>query len=156
MAGVRLGLAIAVFGLSLNAVPALASGGFHCQILDDGVDIAIEGGTSRSVPGMPFSFAATADVALPGTPDDFRAIDLSEALAQYWNLDGDLKLRLYYEREADPFGWIDIVVETAQTDDEDEPWMFYGTYTLEIGEVPADGGDTVITDASGIAVCSVE
>ena len=156
MAGVRLGLAVAVFGLSLNAAPALASGGFLCQIVDDGVDIAIHGGTSRSIPGMPFSFSAAAVFDLPGTPDDFRAIDLSTALAQYWSLGSDLKLRLYHEREADPFGWIDIVIETAQTDDEDEPWMFYGTYTLEIGEVPPDGGDTVIIEASGGAACSVE
>lgn len=156
MAGVRLGLAVAVFGLTLNAVPALASGGFDCEILDGGVDITIAGGTSRSIPGMPFTFAANAEIGLPGTPEDFRAMDLSEALAQFWSLGSDLKLRLYHEREADPFGWIDIVVETVQTDDKDEPWMFFGTYTLEIGEVPPDGGDTTIVEASGAVACSVE
>lgn len=155
MAGVRLGLAVAFFGLSLNAVPALASGGFHCEILDDGVDITIDGGTSRSIPGRPFNFAANAEIDLPGTPDDYRAVDLSEALAQYWILGEELRLQLYQEREADPFGWIDIVVETAQTDDEEE-WMFHGTYALQIGEVPPDGGDTVIIEASGTAACSVE
>lgn len=151
MAGIRSGIVVALL-LPFAASPAIASGGFDCETDDGAMALVLQGGLSRSIPGMPFNFAAEAIIKLPGTPEDFRSLDLGERLAQYWILGPDLRLQLYHERDGDPFGWVNIVIVAIQSEEE---WMYHGTYTLEVGEVPADG-DTAILEAIGAISCSVE
>jgi hypothetical protein len=147
-------IATALF--SFAATSAHASGGLSCEASDKSVKLALEAGVSRGVGAGFFSFKGQLDILAPGVPQDFRKVEFErEHLTQQWLDNRNLKLRIYRERDGEPHGMIDLVIEAWPRKDSEEI-EFRGGYTLTIFNVPAGGGDGKSLVMKGRVNCSAE
>jgi hypothetical protein len=142
--------------ITFAATSAHASGGLNCEASDKAVKLALEAGISRGVGSGFFSFKGQLDILAPGAPKDFRKLEFEkEHLTQQWLDDRNLKLRIYRERDGEPHGYVDIVIEAWPRKDS-EDLAFRGGYALTIFDVPKAGGDGKTTILKGRVTCSAE
>jgi hypothetical protein len=138
------------------ATSAHASGGLTCEASDKSVKLALQAGVSRGAGSGFFSFNGRLEILAPGAPKDFRKLQFEkDHLTQQWLDDRSLKLRVYRERDGEPHGSIDIVIE-AWPRKNAEDLEFRGTYALTIFDIPTDGGDGKTSVLKGRVNCSVE
>jgi hypothetical protein len=142
--------------LFLAAASAHASGGLSCEASDKAIKLTVEAGVSRGTGSGFFSFKGELDILAPGAPRDFRKLELGkEHLTQHWLDNRNLKLRIYREREGEPHGSVDIVIEAWPKKDA-EDLEFRGGYTLTIFDVPKGGSDGKTTVLKGRVTCFSE
>jgi hypothetical protein len=144
---------LALFAVFAATLPAAASGGFSCLAGDQSLAFKAEAATSRGMGGVFLDFRASVAVKLDGVSDDLRSVTLDGALTHSW-IDGDeVKLQFYHERQVEPFGSLDLVVEAAAVDE----GAYRGHYTLTIFDTPArDDADREMWTAEGYATCYAE
>ncbi len=137
----------------LATAPAHASEGLSCEANDKAVKLTIEAGISSGVGSGFFSFKGELDILAPGTPKDFRKLTFGrDHLTQQWLDNRNLKLRIYRERDGEPHGYVDIVIEAwPRKGDEFE---FRGGYVLTIFDIPKPGADGITTSLKGRVTCS--
>jgi len=135
------------------ALPAAATGGFGCSAGDGSLRFKAESAMSRGMGGVFLDFRASLAIALEGISDDLRTLTLDDALTHSW-IDGEaLKLRFYHERQAEPFGSVDFIVDTAMVDE----GTYRGHYTLTVFDaVPTGDADREMWTAEGYVTCYVE
>jgi hypothetical protein len=144
----------AVSILSLAISSAHASAGMSCEASDKAVKLALEAGISRGVGDDFFSFKGKLDILSPGAPQDFRKVVFEkEHLTQRWLDNRNLKLRIYREREGEPHGSVDLVIEAWPKKDFDD-LEFRGGYVLTIFDIPKAGADGRTTTLKGRVTCS--
>lgn len=142
--------------LFLTTTSAHASGGLSCEASDKAVKLALEAGVSRGVGSGFFSFKGELDILAPGAPKDFRKLAFGkEHLTQQWLDNRNLKLRVYRERDGEPHGSVEIVIEAWPKKDA-EDLEFRGGYTLTMFDAPKGGGDGKTTVLKGRVTCSAE
>ena len=110
--------------------------------------------TAMHYPRHFFSFKGELEILAPGIPKDFQKIEFAkEHLTQRW-LDGrNLKLKIYREREGEPHGYVDIVIEAWPRKDEED--QFRGGYTLTIFDMSVKkDGEGKTTTLKGRVTCS--
>lgn len=147
---------VAAIVITLATTSAHASGGLSCEASDKAVKLALEAGVSRGVGSGFFSFKGQLDILAPGAPKDFRNIEFEkEHLTQQWLDNRNLKLHVYRERDGEPHGYVDLVIEAWPRKDS-EDIEFRGGYTLTIFDVPKNGGDGKTTVLKGRVTCSAE
>lgn len=144
---------IALSALLSATLPAAATGGFSCLAGDQSLSFKAEAATSRGMGGVILDLRASIAVKLEGISDDLRKVALDGALTHSW-IDGDeLKLQFYHERSVEPFGSLDLVVETAAVDE----GAYRGHYALTIFDTPAsEEADREMWTAEGYATCYAE
>ena len=142
-----------VLFLLLTAAPAHASEGLSCEASDKAVKLSVEAGISSGVGSGFFSFKGELEILSPGVPKDFRKLTFGrDHLTQQWLDDRNLKLRVYQERDGEPHGYVDIVIEAwPRKGDEIE---FRGGYALTIFDIPKPGADGKTTRLKGRVTCS--
>jgi len=141
--------------LVLAAAPAHASAGLSCEANDKAVKLSVEAGISRGLGDDVFSFKGTLEILSANAPKDFRRIEFGkDNLTQRWLDNRNLKLRIYREREGEPHGYVDIVIEAWPRKDSDDI-EFRGGYLLTIFDIPKAGADGVTTTLKGRLTCSV-
>ena len=146
---------VAAFMLVLAAAPAHASAGLSCEANDKAVKLSVEAGISRGLGDDVFSFKGTLEILSANAPKDFRRIEFGkDNLTQRWLDNRNLKLRIYREREGEPHGYVDIVIEAWPRKDSDDI-EFRGGYLLTIFDIPKAGADGVTTTLKGRLTCSV-
>jgi hypothetical protein len=146
--------ALAASALLLSFFPALASGGFGCEVADRNVKFEANAGMQRGGAGAFLNFKAELESLLKNTPPDFRKLEMkSDAISQHW-IDGkDFKLRLYTERTEGPFGSVEFLIEAKLA----EEGKYAGRYTLAIDNMEsAQAPEAKTLKASGKVVCFVE
>jgi hypothetical protein len=137
------------------AIPAHASEGLSCEASDKAAKLSIGAGISRGVGSGFFSFKGELDILAPGTPKDFRKLAFGrDHLTQQWLDDRNLKLRIYREREGEPDGYVEIVIE-AWPKKNSEDLEFRGGYLLTIFDIPKAGADGKTTILKGRINCSL-
>jgi hypothetical protein len=140
--------------LTLAAASAHASAGLSCEASDKAVMLSLEAGISRGVGDDFFSFKGALEILAPGIPKDFRKVAFEkEHLTQRWLDNRNLKLRVYREREAEPHGSVDLVIE-AWPRKGSEDIEFRGGYVLTIFDIPQAGADGKTTTLKGRVTCS--
>ena len=145
-------LAPALLALLLTGGSALGSGGVSCEAEDKTIRFSAQAGINNLGADF-FSFKASLDILAPGTPKDFRKLDLSKSLTQRWFDNRNLKLRMYHERSAEPHGSVDLVIEAwPRKDDELE---YRGGYVLTIFDLPRGTSEGKTTVLKGRVTCSV-
>ena len=112
---------------------AFATGGFSCDIKDDGISFSIEGVTSHGFGAAIVS--ATGRLATQvGDDGHVREINFDysrEDIKQYWNHLKDFKLVVYKETENQTeYQWTQAVIETTDPNDSGE---FTGSLKLKGG-----------------------
>lgn len=140
--------------LAVSAGSAMATGGLSCTADNDAAVMALDGGVSRGMGSALFSFTGRIELRSKDVAEDLRVTEFSrEHVAQYW-LDGDtLKLRLYREREGDPHGYVEAIVETRMDDDGNDQ----GEYIVAVYDMTdAADGEVEPVQFSGPVGCSVE
>lgn len=121
----------------LGIAPLHASAGLSCEAADKTLKLALEAGISRGLGDDFFSFKGELEILAPGTPKDFRKVEFAkDNLTQRWNDSRNLKLRIYREREGEPHGYVDLVIEAWPKKDSDDI-EFRGGYVLTIFDMPA-------------------
>lgn len=147
---------VAALLLAATATHAHASGGLNCEANDKAVRLAVEAGISRGVGDGFFSFKGELDILAPGAPADFRKLTFGkDDLTQRWFDSRNLKLRIYRERDGEPHGFVDIVIEAWPRKDS-EDIEFRGGYTLTIFDIPKAGADGRTMILKGRVACSAE
>lgn len=142
--------------LCLVTPPVHASGGLSCDANDKAIKFAVEAGVSRGTGSGIFSFKGELNILAPGAPADFRKLEFGkEHLTQQWLDNRNLKLRIYRERDGEPHGYVDIVIE-AWPKKGAEDLEFRGGYTLTIFDMPKGGGSGKNTVLKGRITCSGE
>jgi hypothetical protein len=137
----------------LGLASAHASGGLSCEASDKTVKLALEAGVSRGAGSGFFSFKGELEVLAPGVPKDFRNLEFSkEHLTQQWLDNRNLKLHVYRERDGEPHGSVDLVIEAWPKKDA-EDLEFRGGYTLTIFDVPKGNGEGKTTVLKGRVTC---
>ncbi len=150
---VRLSGAVLLLGM---ATSAHASGGLNCEARDKAVKLALEAGVGRGAGSGFFSFNGQLEIMAPGAPKDFEKLQFEkDHLTQQWLDDRNLKLRIYRERDGEPHGSIDIVIE-AWPRKNAEDLEFRGAYTLTIFDIPTGGRDGKTMVLKGRVNCSAE
>jgi hypothetical protein len=140
--------------LAFASSPAFASAGLSCEASDKTMKLSLEAGISRGVGEDFFSFKGELEILAAGIPKDFQKIEVAkEHLTQRW-LDGrNLKLKIYREREGEPHGYVDIVIEAWPRKDEED--QFRGGYTLTIFDMSVKkDGEGKTTTLKGRVTCS--
>jgi len=143
-----------VSAISASLAAAHASGGFSCEVEDARVRIVVESGVTHGMGAPTFNFRGEAEIKAGAVGAELRLTKFEEThRPQYWLGDGELRLGLYRELEADrPHGFVAVVIR-AKLDDEGGA---AGTYELKAFEVPPDGGDAKEFAATGPIACFVE
>jgi hypothetical protein len=145
---------IACLVSALAATAAHGSAGMSCEASDKTVKLALEAGISRGMGDTVFSFKGELEILVPATPKDFRKLELGrDNLTHHWLDNRNLKLRMYREREGEPHGSIDLVIEAWPRKNADD-LEFRGGYTLTIFDVPKAGADGKTTVLKGRVSCS--
>jgi hypothetical protein len=146
---------ICKFLLTLGAAPAHASAGLSCEASDKAVKLSVEAGISRGLGDDVFSFKGTLEILSANAPQDFRKAEFGKGnLTQRWLDSRNLKLRIYRERDGEPHGYVDIVIEAWPKKDS-EDLEFRGGYLLTIFDVPKAGADGRTTTLKGRINCSL-
>jgi hypothetical protein len=144
----------AVSILSLAISSAHASAGMSCEASDKAVKLALEAGISRGMGDDFFSFKGELEILAPSTAKDFRKLVFEkEHLTQRWLDNRNLKLRIYREREGEPHGSVDLVIEAWPRKDSGDI-EFRGGYVLTIFDIPKAGADGRTTTLKGRVTCS--
>lgn len=144
---------LAAFLAACAAPSAQASAGISCEADDKTVKLSLEAGMSHGMGAAVFSFKGELDILAPGTPKDFRKLSFGrDNLTHHWIDNRNLKLRLYYEREGEPHGSVDIVIEAWPRKDA-EDLEYRGGYTLTIFDIPKAGADGKTTVLKGRVNC---
>lgn len=116
----------------LASAPAFASASLSCEASDKTVKLTIEAGISRGVGDDFFSFKGELEILSPGASKDFRKVEfVKENLTQRWLDNRNLKLKIYRERQGEPHGYVDVVIEAWPKKDSDDI-EFRGGYVLTI------------------------
>ena len=141
--------------LILTGAPAFASASLSCEASDKTVKLNIEAGISRGVGDDFFSFKGELEILAPGTPKDFRKVEFAkDNLTQRWLDNRNLKLKIYREREGEPHGYVDVVIEAWPKKDSDDI-EFRGGYTLTIFDMSVKkDGEGKTTILKGRVTCS--
>lgn len=137
-----------------TATMAAAAGGLSCKAKDEAVSLSLEGGVTHGMGSGLFSFSGTLELRSDDVREDLRVTEFArEHVPQYW-LDGEvLKLRLYREREAEPHGYVEVIVETTR-DDEDNDRGDYIVAVYDMADAASDEVEPV--QFTGAVTCSVE
>lgn len=139
----------------LTATLAHASAGMSCEAGDKTLKLSVEAGLSRGVGDGFFSFKGELETLAPGIPKDFRKVEFGkDHLTQRWLDNRNLKLRIYRERDGEPHGYVDLVIEAWPRKDSDDI-EFRGGYVLTIFDIPKAGADGKTTVLKGRVTCSV-
>lgn len=141
--------------LALANAPAFASASLSCEASDKTMKLAIDAGISRGVGDDFFSFKGELEILAPGAPKDFRKVEFAkEHLTQRWMDNRNLKLKIYREREGEPHGYVDIVIEAWPKKDSDDI-EFRGGYVLTIFDMSVKkDGEGKTTTLKGRVTCS--
>jgi hypothetical protein len=136
----------------LVCAPAFASASLSCSVDDKSLKFSADAVVSRGLGEQIPQFAGELELLLKGAPEDFRKLPLSlEHLTQRWLYGRQAKLRMYREREGEPHGSVELVVETRRSrKDETE---YRGRYELTVTTVGADSAAKTFK-ARGRATCS--
>ncbi len=150
-------LAATIIALVAPATSAAhASGGLSCEASDKAIKLDLDAGVSRGTGSAFFSFKGRLKILAPNVPKDFRNMEFArEHLTQQWLDNRNLKLQVYRERDGEPHGYVDIVIEAWPRKDSDDI-EFRGGYVLTIFDVPKAGGDGKTTLLKGRVTCSAE
>jgi hypothetical protein len=140
---------LALLALSTDA---LASASLSCSAEDKAIKFSADAVVSRGVGEQMPQFAGEIELLTPNVPQDFRKLALSlEHLTQRWLYGPEAKLRIYHEREGEPHGSVELVVETRQSRrDETE---YRGRYELTVTTLGQDSTAKTLK-ARGRATCS--
>jgi hypothetical protein len=140
------------FALILLSTPALASASLACSAEDKAVRFSADAVVSRGLGEQVPQFSGQIELLVQGVPEDFRKLSLSlEHLTQRWLHGGEVKLRIYREREGEPHGSVELVIATRQSrKDETE---YRGRYELAVTTVGQDLAAKTLK-ARGRATCS--
>ncbi|WEZ84273.1 hypothetical protein P6U16_06335 [Rhizobium sp. 32-5/1] len=143
----------AAFSL-LSCGPALATGGFSCQIDDPVLALGVESGFSHGLGDALLNFRGTINIRDAFASKNLQKIALDAThLPHHWLYDDVLKLRIYAETGEGPFASVDLVIETKR--DEDDETAYGGTYRLSLyhAEPPAGSPDQQLV-RTGTVTCS--
>lgn len=139
---------------TLAATAAHGSAGMSCETSDKAVKLALEVGISRGMGDTFFSFKGELDILTPTAPKDFRKLGLGrDNLTHHWLDHRNLKLRIYREREGEPHGSIELVIEAWPRKDADD-FEFRGGYTLTMFDIPKAGAEGKTTVLKGRVSCA--
>ena len=146
---------ILVVFLIIASTSAHGSAGLNCEADDKSVRFKLEAGISRGAGEGFFSFSGKLEIRAASAPSDFRTLAFDkEHLTQRW-LDGQsLKMRIYREREGEPHGYVDLVIE-ARPRKGAEDLEFSGRYALSIFELPKGKSKGRTTTLKGRVTCSL-
>jgi hypothetical protein len=136
--------------------PVHATGNFLCEIDDPSLKFTAESTFSHGLGEGFMNFGGTVTVLLKDAPKDLADLKVdSGQLVHHWFSGGDLKLRLYRERDSEaPHGYVELIVETKRSPDDET--VFEGTYKLEVFDMSkAKDGEGLKLAAEGKASCSV-
>ncbi len=141
--------------LGLNS-PALATGGFSCEIDDSNLQFEAESALGTGMGAPILNLQAHAILKIKGTPNDLQELDLRTHLAHSWIDHPDFRLHFYLEREGEtPHGTYELVIVTKASDDEG---TYEGDYRLTIfyTEPPANQVEGAYLKATGKVKCFIE
>jgi len=137
----------------LAAGPAAASGAIWCDNVGGPVKISIESGVTRGMGFPVFDFRASAEIDDNSVAEDLRKREFTGAnLPQYWWNGDDLNMVLYYERDGDIFGSVEIMILTKASGDGIE---YKGTYSYTADDAGTDGKGNRVTHTGDIS-CGIE
>lgn len=148
----------ALLSTLLACGPAIASGGLECTSDGDGVSFEVNGGVSRGMGSVLFSFDARLDIRDDGIAPDLAQTKFQrDHVAQYWMDADDLRLRLYRERDgALPHGYVELVIEAVSSGGENAG-SYAGRYMLSVFDMTdATGGEGIMVRREGAVGCSSE
>src|SRR5262249_16615298 len=112
-------LAIPIAIVTAGALPAHATAGLSCRAEDPSLVLDVVATFGRSIGAEMLDFAATLEILQPRVPPDLRRLQFDrKTLHQIWWHEKDLKFHMHHARSQDePYGYVDLVVETTQSDD---------------------------------------
>jgi hypothetical protein len=139
----------------LAATPALATASLSCSAADRSLKFSADAVVSRGLGEQVPQFSGEIELLMKGVPEDFRKLALSlEHLTQRWLYGREVKLRLYREREGEPHGSVELVVETRRTPKDETEYR--GRYELTVFTLASPQDSTPKTlKARGRAACSL-
>lgn len=89
-----------------------ATGGLSCDAEDRSMSFGAEFTVSRSLSSRLVGFEAQLEVRLDHAPDDMKLLRFDEAdLVHHWLHDRDIKLKFLREREREPYGYVELVID---------------------------------------------
>lgn len=137
----RLRRAVAAAAMLLAAIapsPAGATAALRCAS-DPPVKVEVLANLTYGMGGRLLALDASLDAAVDGAAPDLahHSFTISD-MTQWWEDDGSLLLRLYWERGSDaPFGSIELAIATKGKADEYD--VLSGRVTVTIIDMPAEG-----------------
>lgn len=133
---------------------ARATGGLSCQADDQSILFLSTSTVARSLAARLLDFQARMDIRLKDAPDDMKTIMLNdEHLAHHWIHDSDTKLKIHWERQKNPYGYVELVIETSDKPGQESS---RGTYHLRIHSMREGPLEPLELEAHGDAVCEFE
>jgi hypothetical protein len=148
--------ALALLAFLVMAAPVQASGRLTCRADDEHVILTASGRVAPGRAGAITGFDAELALKEPGLPADlaraqFRGADLFDR----WVMDGEVRLRLYRERESGPYGSIDVIVTASR--EGAPPGEPNGTYAVNLASGEAEGlPEGVERLIEGPVLCALE
>jgi hypothetical protein len=116
---------------------AHASAGVACRAEDATLVLSLNAAFGRALGAGIANFGATLAIRMPHAPSDLRALKFGrDALSQSWWHERSLNFALHRDREVEPNGSVDLIIETTQRAGEEN--RYEGRYLLSIA--PAPGG----------------
>ncbi len=154
----RLGARAMAFGwvFLLSGSPALATGGFGCEVDDANLKLSASAGMGRGM-GAPFlNFTGEAELRIKEAPQGLRKLELATALVHHWVAGRELRLHFYSEAMGDkPFSSVELIIKTAEAGEDID---YAGAYRLDLftSEPPYDKESGKEFTFEGKAACMVE
>jgi hypothetical protein len=135
---------------------AHASAGVACRAEDATLVLSLNAAFGRALGAGIANFGATLAIRAPQTPPDLRALRFGRTeLSQSWWHEKSLNFALHRDREAGPYGSVDLIIETTQHASEEN--RYDGRYLLSVALAP--GGSDLIgapQEWRGAVTCTTE
>jgi hypothetical protein len=131
-----------------------ATAGFTCSGDDATLKFDLASAFERRIGGSFLNLAGQIELRLKAVPAEFRLMRITaDELTQRWLDHNELKLELYWQREHQPFGFIELAVHTKSITE----GIYFGGYALTVYDTDSDRTIEPRTSfARGNVTCFVE
>lgn len=150
--------AVAVAALVAGATPAAATATLDCSLDDRRIAFAVRASVAHGFGEAISGFEGTVTFRGAGLPAGLGAIALDgESLVHHWLNGPDLRLHVYRPgAEAEPFGEVEIVIETRAAGGRDDATTYRGRFRATlVAPAASDGAEPKRTTVSGRITCGL-
>lgn len=150
--------AAVLFGLLVTATPAAATATLDCSLDDRRIAFQARASVAHGFGEAISGFEGTVSFRGAGLPAGLGVIALDgDSLVHHWLHGRDLRLRVYRPgAEAEPFGEVEIVIETRAAGGRDDATAYRGRFRATLVATPAAAGaEPKRTTVAGRIICSL-